>query len=156
MICFQLIPLFTMELVGHLDGLPGLVISCVFSGSLRYIEEQTKTYTKCIFFTTIYIKLSWNIITYNKMSATNTRVMFHLLSKLLVPVHNLSYKRQRSPKGNQDGQSRETGNTYKTKKNKTKTQHNMVSTTTSKQTEKQDTSSPTRCAEILIRKEIFL
>jgi hypothetical protein len=50
----------------------------------------------------------------------------------------------------------ETGNTYKTKKNKTKTQHNKVSTTTSKQTEKQDTSSPTRCAEILIRKEIFL
>lgn len=35
----QLIPLFTMELVGHLDGLPGLVMSCVFSGSLSTISS---------------------------------------------------------------------------------------------------------------------
>lgn len=32
----QLIPLFTMDLLGHLHGIPGLVLSCVFSGSLRY------------------------------------------------------------------------------------------------------------------------
>lgn len=31
----KLIPLFTMDLLGHLNGLPGLVLSCVFSGSLR-------------------------------------------------------------------------------------------------------------------------
>lgn len=35
---FQLIPLYTMDLVGHLEGLPGLVISCVFSGSLRFVN----------------------------------------------------------------------------------------------------------------------
>ncbi|XP_076072251.1 sodium-coupled monocarboxylate transporter 2-like [Mytilus galloprovincialis] len=35
----QLIPQFTMELVGHLNGLPGLVISCVFSGSLSTISS---------------------------------------------------------------------------------------------------------------------
>ena len=35
----QLIPLFTMELVGHLEGLPGLVMSCVFSGSLSTISS---------------------------------------------------------------------------------------------------------------------
>ena len=33
---FQLIPLLTMDLVGQYPGLPGLVISCIFSGSLRY------------------------------------------------------------------------------------------------------------------------
>ncbi|XP_076075730.1 sodium-coupled monocarboxylate transporter 2-like [Mytilus galloprovincialis] len=35
----QLIPLFTMDLVGHIAGLPGLVISCVFSGSLSTISS---------------------------------------------------------------------------------------------------------------------
>lgn len=35
----QLIPLFTMDLVGHLHGLPGLVMSCVFSGSLSTISS---------------------------------------------------------------------------------------------------------------------
>lgn len=34
----QLIPLFTMDLLGHLHGLPGLIMSCVFSGSLRYLR----------------------------------------------------------------------------------------------------------------------
>lgn len=35
----QLIPLFTMDLLGHLNGLPGLVLSCVFSGSLSTISS---------------------------------------------------------------------------------------------------------------------
>lgn len=35
----QLIPLMTMDLVGHLPGLPGLVISCIFSGSLSTISS---------------------------------------------------------------------------------------------------------------------
>ncbi|XP_062571734.1 sodium-dependent multivitamin transporter-like [Saccostrea cucullata] len=35
----QLIPLFTMDLLGHLHGLPGLVLSCVFSGSLSTISS---------------------------------------------------------------------------------------------------------------------
>lgn len=35
----QLIPLFTMDLVGDFNGLPGLVISCIFSGSLSTISS---------------------------------------------------------------------------------------------------------------------
>ncbi|KAJ8319211.1 hypothetical protein KUTeg_004302, partial [Tegillarca granosa] len=34
-----LIPLFAMDLVGHLHGLPGLILSCVFSGSLSTISS---------------------------------------------------------------------------------------------------------------------
>ncbi|XP_033749405.1 sodium-coupled monocarboxylate transporter 1-like [Pecten maximus] len=35
----QLIPLFTMDLLGSYHGLPGLVLSCVFSGSLSTISS---------------------------------------------------------------------------------------------------------------------
>lgn len=35
----QLIPLFTMDLVGQYHGLPGLVISCIFSGSLSSLSS---------------------------------------------------------------------------------------------------------------------
>ena len=28
-----------MDLLGNLHGLPGLLLSCVFSGSLRYVYE---------------------------------------------------------------------------------------------------------------------
>ncbi|KAK3091315.1 hypothetical protein FSP39_018871 [Pinctada imbricata] len=35
----QLIPLFTMDLTGHLHGIPGLIMSCVFSGSLSTISS---------------------------------------------------------------------------------------------------------------------
>ncbi|CAG2199593.1 SLC5A6 [Mytilus edulis] len=35
----QLIPLFAMDVVGDLHGLPGLVISCIFSGSLSTVSS---------------------------------------------------------------------------------------------------------------------
>ena len=33
----QLMPLYVMDILGHLDGLPGIFVSCVVSGSLRSV-----------------------------------------------------------------------------------------------------------------------
>lgn len=34
----KMIPYFVQEIVGHLNGMPGLFISCVFSAALRLIS----------------------------------------------------------------------------------------------------------------------
>ena len=38
MFTLQILPLFVMEIMGRVPGLPGLFIAAVFSGSLRYSE----------------------------------------------------------------------------------------------------------------------
>ncbi|KAL5018112.1 hypothetical protein ScPMuIL_003834 [Solemya velum] len=35
----QLLPLFAMDILGHMHGVPGLILSCVFSGSLSTISS---------------------------------------------------------------------------------------------------------------------
>ncbi len=35
----QMVPHFVQDVVGHISGMPGLFISCVFSASLRYMEH---------------------------------------------------------------------------------------------------------------------
>lgn len=34
----KLVPYFVNDIVGHIHGLPGIFISCVFSASLRYVR----------------------------------------------------------------------------------------------------------------------
>lgn len=34
-IIYQLLPLFVMDVLGHLKGFPGLFVACLFSGALR-------------------------------------------------------------------------------------------------------------------------
>ena len=40
----QLLPLYMMDLLGDFHGLPGLLLSCVFSGSLRYVALTLTRY----------------------------------------------------------------------------------------------------------------
>ena len=36
----QLMPLYVMDIFMHIPGLPGLFVSCVVSGSLRFVDHQ--------------------------------------------------------------------------------------------------------------------
>ena len=38
-VCVQLLPLFVMDILADYDGVPGIFVACVFSGSLRSVNN---------------------------------------------------------------------------------------------------------------------